>query len=109
MLTTPYLYRFFLVISVNFIYFWSIYFLSEIRWYIMRLKPLWEIAGTLTAVNGDGEGIKLVFGIEKQIQIPLGAIPLERLKGFQDKHIGIFNNGGNYLIREIKVKVAKIL
>ena len=69
----------------------------------MKLKNLNEIIGTLHAVNSKGWSRILVFNICQEIEIPFDAIPDEQLQGLIGRRIGLFNNSGDYRIREIKI------
>ena len=68
----------------------------------MILKPFYEIVGTLTEVVAKEEYVTLIFTIEKKVEIPSAAILLTQLGGVKGKHIGLFNNSGEYKIRIIK-------
>jgi len=67
----------------------------------LKLENYCEAIGTLTSVSANKDHFQLVINIDKKLDLPLLAVPLEKLQGFLGKLIGIFNCCGNYKIREI--------
>ena len=67
----------------------------------LKLENNCEAIGTLTSVTANKDHFQLVINIDKKLDLPLLAVPLEKLQGFLGKRVGIFNCCGNYKIREI--------
>jgi len=56
------------------------------------LKPFQEIVGTLTKVEPSEAGqIKITFTMQREIELPASAIPLDKLVSVVGKRVGIFN------------------
>ncbi len=69
----------------------------------MHLKQSHEIVGTLAEIKPEQDKIKLVFAIRKEIEIPWGSIPREKLESVVGKKVGIFRSDDSvYSLREIK-------
>lgn len=72
----------------------------------MWLKSLQEIVGTPTSIIYEDGCVKIVFTIQKIIEIPEDAFPRDVLKNSIGKRIGILNIDGKYKIRNVE-KSAK--
>jgi len=68
----------------------------------MELKNHNEIVGTLSRVEIENGHNKLIFSIMKEIEIPSGAVPIEKLRQLNGSRIGLLNCDGSYKIRKIK-------
>jgi len=68
------------------------------------LKPFHEIVGQLMDIQKENNHIRLVFSINKEIDIPAQVFIEKELELLIGKRIGLFNNNGNYKIRKIKRK-----
>ena len=67
----------------------------------MELKKNYEIIGTLDSVESAKNKLKLKFKMIKLIELPLTAIPLEKMQEMQGQQIGILLINGKYWIRKI--------
>ena len=68
----------------------------------MKLPAYAEIVGRLTAVDCKEDYIRLVFALDKEIEIPSGVISIEKLRALQGERIGVFNCDGEYKIRRLQ-------
>ena len=68
----------------------------------MKLEANHEIVGILLKVKVEEDQIKLKFSIMKDIELPKEAFSYQQLHDLMDKHIGILNLNGTYLIRQVK-------
>ncbi|MFW6121204.1 MAG: hypothetical protein ACOC80_09950 [Petrotogales bacterium] len=69
----------------------------------MQLKLSHEIVGTLYKIKTEPDQIRLIFSICKEIDIPQGSIPTEKLESAVGKKIGIFRSDDDvYSLRKIK-------
>ena len=68
----------------------------------MNLKPYSEIVGTLSTIQTKHDCTKLIFTIQKEIELPTEAFSAKNLQNLVGKRIGIFNGGGIYRLRKIK-------
>ncbi len=69
----------------------------------MHLKQSHEIVGTLAEIKPEQDKIKLVFAICKEVEIPWGSIPREKLESVVGTKVGIFRSDDNgYRLRKIK-------
>ncbi len=66
----------------------------------MILKDYHEMVGTLQKYTQEHDCIKLVFKIEKTIELPIDAIPKNELDDCLNRKIGIFNKKGEELFIE---------
>ena len=71
----------------------------------MKLKDYHEIVGILKNYIQEQDSIKLVFKIEKTIELPIGAIPKNELDDCLNREISIFNNKGDYRLRKFPTSV----
>ena len=63
----------------------------------MNLDPFCEIIGTIENVDETESGTKITFTFQKKIDLPLDPCEFQLFIG---KQVRIFNNDGNYIIRE---------
>ena len=68
----------------------------------MRVQNYNEIIGTVRSVSNDNELVHVLLGFDIKIDIPVSAICIEKLKKHLGKKVGIFNNNGAYIIKEVK-------
>jgi len=66
----------------------------------MILKNYDEVIGFLVSVSKCSDFLSLLLKLEFELRLPKDAIPLDLLKTFVDKKIGIINIDGTYHIRE---------
>ncbi|UCH72480.1 MAG: hypothetical protein JSW62_02730 [Thermoplasmatales archaeon] len=67
----------------------------------MKLLPNNEIIGRLTKITSEGQQIKLVFSIDKEIEVPVETFSHDQLKKYLGHRIGIFNFEGQIFLRKI--------
>ncbi len=67
----------------------------------MLLKSNQEIIGVLHTVSEEDSYCKLQFSCNYDIELPLAAIPEEKLTALVGKKVGIFNLDGEFFIRII--------
>lgn len=71
--------------------------------FLTILQPYHELIGILHGVQKKGDQLKLLFVINKEIELPATAIPDEKLRRLTGRKIGIFNCGvEGYRVRKIK-------
>jgi len=70
----------------------------------MKLEENHEVVGHLVDIKNDGRCIKLQFSIQKFFEIPLNAIPAEKMEAAIGSRIGILNSNGVYKLRKANKK-----
>jgi len=70
----------------------------------MKLAQNNEIVGTISEVRDEDDCIKMMFSLQKELEIPKNAISPEELKDLISKRVGIINCDGRYMSRIIAEK-----
>lgn len=65
------------------------------------MKNHCEIIGVLSAIEIRENKHKLIFTMEKTIEVPINAISVKKLKELQGQTVGILNIDGEYRVRII--------
>lgn len=73
----------------------------------MKLKQNCEIVGTLSKVEKEGNQLKLLISMIKEIEVPKEELTTEQLEKFLGKRVGIINISGSYKIRLISTCMIK--
>ena len=73
----------------------------------MKLKKYHKIVGTLESYIQENDKTRLVFQIQKTIELPQKAIPKEELEDCISRKIAIFNNDGDYRLRKSPKPIEK--
>ena len=73
----------------------------------MKLKNYHEIVGTLEEYMQENDKTRLVFQIQKTIELPREVIPKEELEDCINRKIAIFNNDGDYRLRKSPKPIEK--
>ena len=68
----------------------------------MKLSNNEEIIGKLSKIAPDGQHVKLVLSIDREIEVPAEAFSHDELKKNLDQIIGIFYFEGEFFLRKIK-------
>lgn len=74
----------------------------------MKLKNYHEIVGTLESYIQENDKTRLVFQIQKTIELPQKAIPKEELEDCINRKIAIFNNNEDYRLRKSLKSIEKL-
>ena len=70
----------------------------------MQLKPGHEIVGNVAAVKREGNQVKVVFTVPREVELPQGALAEKDLQSIVGERVGISNNGDGYKLRKIKTR-----
>jgi hypothetical protein len=73
----------------------------------MKLKQNCEVIGTLSHVEKEGNQLKLLISMIKEIEVPKAEFTPEHLEKFLGKRVGILNVSGSYKIRQISTCMIK--
>lgn len=66
----------------------------------MYLPDSYEICGLLDSIESIEDNLKLKFKFIKVIEIPITALPVEKLDDVIGERIGIIHMNGKYLMRK---------
>ena len=69
---------------------------------MVNLLPNSEIVGRLSKIDFDGLCVKLIFSIDKEVEIPTDAFSNDELHSYVGKRVGICYLDGEFFIRIIK-------
>ena len=73
----------------------------------MKLGYFEEIVGTLKEIQEENDELHLTFVFQHILEIPKGALPIEKLKKYKNKNIGILYTGEKYLMCSYADKIKK--
>ena len=68
------------------------------------MEPEHEIVGNVAAVKREGNRVKVVFTVPKEVELPQGALTEKDLQSIVGERVGISNNGDGYKLRKIKTR-----
>jgi len=83
-------------------FFKSVFTYIKQKVVVLRLLSNSEIIGKLSKITSDGQRVKLILSINKEIEVPAEAFSHDELKKNLDQRIGIFNFNGEFFLRKIK-------
>ena len=73
----------------------------------MKLALNHEIIGYLSKIVSEGQHVRMVFSIIREVEVPAEAVSCDELHSYIGKKIGIFNCNGCYKYRVITDKITK--
>jgi len=68
----------------------------------LKLLPCHEIIGYLSKIALNGQHVKLVFTITREVEMPAEAFSYDELKSYIGKRISIFHLNDQFFIKEVQ-------